>query len=217
MKVTKLVSQKRDPDRVNMYIDEEFYCGISLDGIAKFNIYLGKELEESDLEEILFEELKNRFFQRAINYISRAIKTEVQLKRYLRELSFKKKGKWFTDVSKESLEEIINDTAERLKEYNYLNDEVFAEEFLQSRMKNRPRGKSVLLSELISKGVNAELAKEKVEELVEDEYAILKRIYEKKYGDENMSIQDSKKIDFLRRKGFSWDLINEFLNNEFTE
>ena len=217
MKVTKLVSQKRDPDRVNMYIDEEFYCGISLDGIAKFNIYLGKELEESDLEEILFEELKNRFFQRAIDYISRAIKTEVQLKRYLRELSFKKKGKWFTDVSKESLEEIINDTAERLKEYNYLNDEVFAEEFLQSRMKNRPRGKSVLLSELISKGVNAELAKEKVEELVEDEYAILKRIYEKKYGDENMSIQDSKKIDFLRRKGFSWDLINEFLNNEFTE
>jgi regulatory protein len=217
MKVTKLVSQKRDPDRVNMYIDEEFYCGISLDGIAKFNIYLGKELEESDLEEILFEELKNRFFQRAINYISRAIKTEVQLKRYLKELSFKKKGKWFTDISKESLEEIINDTAERLKEYNYLNDEVFAEEFLQSRMKNRPRGKSVLLSELISKGVNAELAKEKVEELVEDEYAILKRIYEKKYGDENMSIQDSKKIDFLRRKGFSWDLINEFLNNEFTE
>jgi regulatory protein len=217
MKVTKLVSQKRDPDRVNMYIDEEFFCGISLDGIAKFNIYLGKELEESDLEEILFEELKNRFFQRAINYISRAIKTEVQLKRYLKELSFKKKGKWFTDISKESLEEIINDTAERLKEYNYLNDEVFAEEFLQSRMKNRPRGKSVLLSELISKGVNAELAKEKVEELVEDEYAILKRIYEKKYGDENMSIQDSKKIDFLRRKGFSWDLINEFLNNEFTE
>ena len=217
MKVTKLVSQKRNPDRVNMYIDEEFFCGISLDGIAKFNIYLGKELEESDLEEILFEELKNRFFQRAINYISRAIKTEVQLKRYLRELSFKKKGKWFTDVSKESLEEIINDTAERLKEYNYLNDEVFAEEFLQSRMKNRPRGKSVLLSELISKGVNAELAKEKVEELVEDEYVMLKRIYEKKYGNENMSIQDSKKIDFLRRKGFSWDLINEFLNNEFTE
>lgn len=217
MKVTKLVSQKRDPDRVNMYIDEEFFCGISLDGIAKFNIYLGKELEESDLEEILFEELKNRFFQRAIDYISRAIKTEVQLKRYLKELSFKKKGKWFTDISKESLEEIINDTAERLKEYNYLNDEVFAEEFLQSRMKNRPRGKSVLLSELISKGVNAELAKEKVEELVEDEYAILKRIYEKKYGDENMFIQDSKKIDFLRRKGFSWDLINEFLNNEFTE
>lgn len=217
MKVTKLVSQKRDPDRVNMYIDEEFFCGISLDGIAKFNIYLGKELEESDLEEILFEELKNRFFQRATNYISRAIKTEVQLKRYLRELSFKKKGKWFTDVSKESLEEIINDTAERLKEYNYLNDEVFAEEFLQSRIKNRPRGKAVLLSELISKGVNAELAKEKVEELVEDEYVMLKRIYEKKYGNENMSIQDSKKIDFLRRKGFSWDLINEFLNNEFTE
>lgn len=216
MKVTKLSSQKRDPNRVNMYIDEEFFCGISLDSVAKFNIYIGKEFEERELENVLFEELKGRFSQRAMNYISRAIKTEFQVRRYLKDLSYKKKGKWFTDIPQEQLETIINETVSKLKEYGYLNDEEFAEQFIQSRVKNKPRGKTILVSELISKGVNIDLAREKVEELVENEYDMLKRIYTKKYGNEEISMEDNKKIDFLKRKGFNWDLINEFINNEFT-
>ena len=76
--------------------------------------------------------------------------------------------------------------------------------------------RQILQSELMSKGVEANLAREKVEELVEDEYDMLKRIYLKKYGNEKMDLSDSKKIDFLRRKGFNWDLINQFINNEFT-
>jgi regulatory protein len=217
MKITKLSSQKRDPNRVNMYIDEEFFCGVSLDGVAKFNLYQGKELDEEILEEILFEELKSRFSQRAMNYISRAIKTEFQLRTYLRNLAYKKKGKWFVDISKEQIELIVNETISKLKEYGYIDDSEFAEQFVLSRIKNKPRGKSILVSELMSKGVNRDLAKEKVEELVEDEYDILKRTYIKKYGNEKLKNEDQKKINFLKRKGFSWDLINEFIIDESTE
>ncbi len=216
MKITKLVSQRRDPNRVNMYIDEKFFCGLSLDNVAKFGIYVGKDLSDEDLENILFEELKSRFFQRAMNYISRSIKTEFQVIRYLKNLSFKKKGEWYTDISNENLESIIELTVKKLKEYGYIDDEEFAQQFIQSRIKNKPRGKLILQSELMSKGVEANLAREKVEELVEDEYDMLKRIYLKKYGNEKMDLSDSKKIDFLRRKGFNWDLINQFINNEFT-
>ena len=216
MKITKLVSQRRDPNRVNMYIDEKFFCGLSLDNVARFGIYVGKDLSDEDLENILFEELKSRFFQRAMNYISRSIKTEFQITRYLKNLSFKKKGEWYTDISNENLESIIELTVKKLKEYGYIDDEEFAQQFIQSRIKNKPRGKLILQSELMSKGVEANLAREKVEELVEDEYDMLKRIYLKKYGNEKMDLSDSKKIDFLRRKGFNWDLINQFINNEFT-
>ncbi len=216
MKITKLVSQRRDPNRVNMYIDEKFFCGLSLDNVAKFGIYVGKDLSDEDLENILLEELKNRFFQRAMNYISRSIKTEFQITRYLKNLSFKKKGEWYTDISNENLESIIELTVKKLKEYGYIDDEEFAQQFIQSRIKNKPRGKLILQSELMSKGVELNLAREKVEELVEDEYDMLRRIYLKKYGNEKMNLSDSKKIDFLRRKGFNWDLINQFINNEFT-
>lgn len=214
MKITKLSSQKKDRSRVNLYIEEEFFCGLSLDLVAKFNLYVGKELVEKELEQILHEELKERFFQRAMSYISRSIKTEFQLRRYLRTLAIKKKGVWFKEMEKDKLEEIFNEAIGKLKEYGYLDDEEFAYHFILSRIRNKPRGKSVLISELISKGVDQEIARRKVDELVEDEYDVLKRVYLKKYKGEKITIRDNKKIDFLKRKGFSWDLIKQLIDDE---
>jgi regulatory protein len=214
MKVTKLSSQKKDSSRVNVYIDEEFFCGLSLDLVAKFNLYDDKEVDVKELDEILFEELKARFSQRALSYVSKTLKTEFQLRRYLKTLSFKKKGSWYNDIDKAKLEEIFNEVIKKLDEYGYINDEEFAEQFILSRMKNRPRGKMVLVSELMSKGVDKELARKKVEELVEDEYEVLERTYRKKFNEERITIRDRKKIDYLKRKGFSWDLIKKLIDNE---
>ena len=214
MKVTKLSSQKKDSSRVNIYIDEEFFCGISLDSVAKFNLYVGAELDEAELAKILKNELLNRFFQRAMSYISRSVKTEFQLRRYLKDLSIKKKNVWYNEIEKDELEKIFNEIISKLTKYGYVDDRVFAEQFVLSRIKNKPRGKMVLISELMSKGVSKDIATEKVDELVEDEYDMLRKIYEKKFGSEKISSRDRKKIDFLLRKGFSWDLIERFINNE---
>lgn len=217
MKVTKLSSQKKDSSRVNMYIDDEFFCGLSLDSVAKFDIYDGKELSEEQLHKLLFEELKEKFTQRALSYVSRSIKTEFQLRRYLKTLSIKKKGSWYNDVESDILEEIFNEVIAKLNDYGYIDDEQFAEQFVLSRIRNRPRGKMILISELMSKGVEKEVAKEKVDELIEDEYDLLRKTYEKKYSNESITIRDNKKIDFLKRKGFSWDLINKLIQDESEE
>jgi regulatory protein len=217
MKVTQLSSQKKNPSRVNLYIDDEFFCGLSLDAVAKFGIYQGREIEESELEEILMDELKSRFLQRAMSYISRGIKTEFQMRRYLKTLSIKKKGSWFVDIRDDQLQEIFDEVINKLKEYGYLDDEEFAFQFISSRIKNKPRGKRVLISELMSKGVNKELAEKKVNELVEDEYDVLTRVYEKKYKGDKITIRDNKKIDFLKRKGFDWDLIKRLIEDESEE
>lgn len=217
MKVTKLSSQKKDPSRVNLYIDGEFVVGISLNSVAKYNLYVTKEVSESELEEILFCVLKDRFQERAMGYISRALHTQYQLRKYLRDLAFKKKGTWYSDISKEELENIFNEIIEKIQEYGYLDDSVYAEQFILSRIKNKPRGKNILISELISKGVHRDIARKKVEELVEDEYDILVKTYNKKYKEKPITINDRKKIDFLRRKGFSWDLIQKYIDNESAE
>lgn len=214
MKVTQLSSQKKDSSRVNLYVDGEFFCGLSLDAVAKFGIYQGREIEEKELAEILVDELKNRFFQRAMSYISRAIKTEYQMRRYLKTLSIKKKGTWYKEIEEDQLEDIIEEIITKLKEYDYLDDEEFAFQFITSRIRTKPRGKQVLVSELMSKGVNKDLAKEKVDELVADEYDVLRRVYEKKYKGEKITIRDNKKIDFLKRKGFNWDLIKQLIEDE---
>ena len=217
MKVTKLSSQKKDSSRVNIYIDDEFFCGLSLDSVAKFNLYVGAELNDEELKEILNNELLNRFTQRAMSYISRSLRTEFQLRRYLKDLSIKKKNDWYSEIEKEELEKITDAVISKLGEYGYIDDAMFAEQFVLSRVKNKPRGKMILISELVSKGVSKDMATEKVNEIVEDEYSVLSRVYTKKFKNEKISLQDRKKIDFLRRKGFNWNLIERFINNEPTE
>ena len=217
MKVTKLSAQERNVERVNMFLDEKFACGISLNTVAKYNIFVGKELSDEEYTKILYDDLGERLFNRAVDYLGSSIKTAKQIRTYLRNLLFKKKGSWYEELEKENREELVENTMQKLEEYSYLNDSEFAEAFISSRVKNKPRGKSVLLGELLAKGVSKEIAEEKLEEMIDDEYDMLKRVYEKKYGIEKLGMKDRKKIDFLLRKGFNWDLIERYINEKSEE
>ena len=214
MKITALETQKRDSSRLNMYIDENFFCGVSLNVVAQFGIYQGKELLNDELNEILKAELRARFFDRAVSFLVRSPKTEFQVRRYLKDLAFKKKGKWFEEISKEDLSGIEEFVINKLLEYEYLNDERYAQLFVESRIKYKPRGKNILYGELISKGVSKDIVEKVLGEMLGDEYAILVSTYRKRFKDQKISLEDRKKIDFLRRKGFNWDLIEKFINDE---
>ena len=217
MKITDLQSQKRDSSRVNVYIDEEFFCGASVDTIVKFQIYVGKIITQDEIDLFLRFELENKFLNRSLTYLSRSPKTESQIRQYLKNLAYKKKGSWYTDISIDELENIFEKIVSKLKTYKYLDDKIFAEMFVRDRVRMKPRGKQVLLMELISKGVDKEIATEVIDTLVIDEYEVLKKVYYKKYKDEKLMKEDRKKIDFLMRKGFNWDLIEKYIKDEFTE
>ncbi len=215
MKISALSSQKKDSNRVSMFLDGEFACGLSLNSVAKYNLFVGKEIDAQEYEDILHTDLQERLFNRAINYLNRSIRSKSQIQTYLKSLLIKKKGKWFSILDTDQEIKIVEEVLCKLEEYSYINDREYAEQFILSRIKNKPRGKRVLLSELISKGVSKELAQEKLDELVGDEYGMLKQTYEKRFKDEILQKDDRKKIDFLLRKGFNWDLIERFINNEF--
>lgn len=217
MKISALSSQKKDSNRVSMFLDGEFACGLSLNSVAKYNLFVGKEIGRQEYEDILHADLQERLFNRAINYLNRSIRSKSQIQTYLKSLLIKKKGKWFSILDTDQEIKIVEEVLCKLEEYSYINDREYAEQFILSRIKNKPRGKRVLLSELISKGVSKELAQEKLDELVKDEYVMLKQTYEKRFKDEILQKDDRKKIDFLLRKGFNWDLIERFINNEFEE
>ncbi|MDD3474699.1 MAG: RecX family transcriptional regulator [Candidatus Dojkabacteria bacterium] len=217
MIITDVQQQKRNTSRFNLYIDNKFYAGISANTLAKFNLYKEKEIDEEELQKILYQDLKQRFTDRVINNIARSPKTEFQIRRYLNELSFKKKGDWFDKEIDIDSDNMFNEIVETLKELELLNDRTYAQLFVESRIKNKPRGKYVLISELISKGVDKNIAKEVCDELIEDEYDILKRTYYKKYKTYNLDLTDIKRVRYLQRKGFSYDLIKEFAKNESAE
>ena len=217
MIVSKLEYQKRDPNRVNLSIDGKFFCGISLDTLAKESLYEGLEIEEKDLSRILEMEITNRFLSRAMEYIARSPKTEFQMLKYLKELKFKKKDIWFKDSLDIEWEKLFNIIIEKLKKYKYIDDENFAHLFVSSRLKSKPRGRSVLIGELLSKGVSKDIAQSVCDEELIDEYEVLKDTFKKKYKGKRFDYKDSKMINFLLRKGFSWDLIQRLKNDDSKE
>ena len=214
MRVTKIEYQKRDPNRVNIYIDESFFCGISLDTLASENLYEGLEIDDSVIESILQKDLRSRFLTRVMEYISRSPKTEFQIKRYLRELKFKKRDIWFKGDILIDWDEFFNEILKKLKGYKYIDDESFARSFVSSRLRNKPSGKSILISELISKGVSKDIAEMVCNEDMGDELDILRKAFEKRFKEKKFDIKDQKMVGYLLRKGFSWDLIEQFNRDE---
>lgn len=209
MKVTELSVQKKNTSRFNLFIDGKFSCGISTIGVAKWGLYKGKEISESELNEIVQNELYLRFLDRAVSYLSSSFKTERKVLQYLKELHYKKRGDWFSEENDHDFEKIYEKVISQLIEVGYINDRRYAEQFILSRSNNKPRSKSILISELISKGVEQNLAKEVVTASGLEDADLLTSVYKKKYKDEKFSIEDRKKVDFLRRKGFNWDEITK--------
>ncbi len=214
MRVSKIEYQKRDPNRVNLYIDEEFFCGISLDTLASENLYEGLDITQEVLDRIVQRDLISRFLTRVTEYLSHSPKTEFQVYKYLRNLKFKKKNIWFKEEIYLDWDTLFDEIVSKLKEYKYIDDESFARSFVSSRLRNKPRGKSILISELISKGISKDIAQMVCDEDIPDELEVLKNTFEKRYRGKKFDINDSKMVGFLQRKGFNWDLIQQFSQND---
>jgi len=214
MVITKIEYQKKDPERVNIYVDGKFFCGISIDTLALENLYEGLEVDDNLLDRILKEDLEKRFLNRAVEYLSHTIKTEFQVRQYLKNLKFKKKDVWFNENIQLDWDLLFEQIIDSLKKYKYIDDEEFAHAFVQSRLNVKPRGKSVLISELLSKGVNKEIAQRVCDQEITDELDVLRNAFRKKFKDEKFNIQNQKMVGYLLRKGFSWDLIEQFERNE---
>jgi regulatory protein len=93
MTITQIVYQKKDPNRVSLFIDGSFVCGISVNTLAKYNLYESKDIFQEEIDNLLLEDLSERFFNRAVDYIARVPKSEYSVKKYLRELKYKKQNK----------------------------------------------------------------------------------------------------------------------------
>lgn len=209
MKVTSLVTQKKNQNRFNLFIDEKFAFSVSANSIAKYHLYNGREIEEVQLLEIYNEEIYRRFLDRAADYISRYVKSERDLLMYLRKLKKNKEGKWFSNDLEMDWEDLFTRVLNQLKKFKYIDDERFARQFIESRVRSKPRSRSVLLSELISKGIHKDTALAALEGSDVNDEDMLLSIYKKKYMDQLLDLQDRKKVDFLRRKGFNWSEISK--------
>ena len=195
-KVTALKLQKKNRERVNVYLDGEYAFGLA--HVVAGWLKVGQELSEAKITQLQADDELEVAYQRALNFLSYRARASEEIRRNLRKKDFS--------------EEIIEAVIERLERHNYINDAEFAALWVDNRSEFRPRGRYALRTELRQKGISDKVIEVALQDLDEDDLAY--RAAEKqarKY--KPMEWQDFKKKlgAFLSRRGFNYDIISAVL------
>ena len=201
-KVTKIEIQKKRKNRCNIYLDEEFAFGLDQDILLKFDLYKGRELSDTDIENILDAEEKKNAKDRAIKFLSHRDRSEREIVDKLKQIGFNR--------------EVIEWTLSELKRMKFIDDKKFAVSFANTKMISKPVGEFLLRRELASKGIDEENIEQAVEKAYneKDQETIAFELAQsrmKRYR--NLEAAKAKKriSDFLLRRGFNWDITSSVI------
>jgi regulatory protein len=98
---------------------------------------------------------KGSAWERALKYLVSRPRTEKQIRDYL--------------VSKRYEEREVEETVERLKAANYVNDDDFARGFARARAEYKYHGRYRIIRDLAARGITGDAAKQTVEEMLTPE------------------------------------------------
>lgn len=200
--ITKVEVQKRNKDRVNIYIDGDFAFSCSTELVFAYGLKAGKSVELEALREIVSEDSYLKCKNHALKIIEKSYKSE-------KEVFDKLKLKGYD-------EKTIARVMEFLKSYNFLNDESYTTMYIKDKLKTQ--GKNKIKQALLRKGIEEDLVKEKLNEV--DSQIELKAALSlggKKYKILIKTEKDKSKIykklwEYLIRNGYSTEIIDEVLN-----
>lgn len=118
-------------------------------------------------------------------------------------------------VRKHFTEASINPALQKLTEMKFLNDDNFAEMWVESRQKYKHRSKLILKQELRQKGINSTTIDKTLNE-AQDDFEIAKAAYDKKkktIGHLPPEEFRKKMGGFLSRRGYSWEIISKLIKD----
>jgi regulatory protein len=200
--VTALEIQKRNKERVNVYLDNEY--AFSLDIMAAAQLRKGQELDDNEIADLRDQDDVTRAVDRAVRFLSYRPRSITEVRRNLAE-------KKVDDV-------VIDATIERLKNLGYLDDRSFAAYWVENRDQFKPLSERALRYELRQKGIADSIIKGVLDDL--DEAGAAYRAAQGQVRRHRHKTQDefrTKISAFLQRRGFGYDVIREAVDQLITE
>jgi len=196
--ITALEPQKKNPERINVYLDDQFAFGISR--FVGAWLKRGDKLEDAKIRELLDEDQREMALQRALRFIAYQPRSEKEVTDKLAAAGID--------------EAIIDSVMQELKEKNYLDDRRFAQNWIESRCASKPRSYRFYSYELKRKGISEEKIDQALQAAPpEEELAYrLGRKYMQRYAALNPEDFKKKLQGVLARRAFSYDVIRQTIN-----
>lgn len=189
VKITELSNQK-NKNKFNLFVDGQFYAGILKETAVANNFFVGKEIEQNRLNQILLESETKQAFCKASDYLASRIHTKQELKQKLTKKGF----------SCAAVKNAIN----KLEEYGYIDDTQFAKLFAET---HQSLSKRMLIDKLISKGILKQTALDIAEYLDVNQIQTATKVAEKYLKGKDVIASREKLYAFLQRRGFDYDTI----------
>jgi regulatory protein len=201
-KITALVVQKRNPNRVNLYLDGDYAFGLAK--IVAAWLKVGAELDEKKIEQLQAEDARERALQQALLFLSYRTRSESEIRQNLRK--------------HEIPETVIDETLDRLKRDGLANDDQFAQAWVENRSAFRPRSRRMLAMELRQKGLDNESMNSALKN-VDDEPLAYEAAQKRaaRFKDLEWSEFRKKLSEFLARRGFSYSVISPVVTRIWNE
>lgn len=153
--ITALRFQKRNRDRVNVYIDDQFAFGLAAIEAARLRV--GQSLSADDIAQLKDKDEVERTYERALNFLSYRPRSEIEVRRSLRK--------------KDVRDQVVETVVERLARAGLLDDRAFAHYWVENRLQFNPRGARALRQELWQKGIPDPIIAETLADLDEEQAA----------------------------------------------
>lgn len=199
--ITKIEVQKKNPNRVNLYVNDEFFSGLDLEFLYTLKLDKGSEVDGDKLKDIVFKDNVSKAKNKALRILNKAEQSEKILRDKL------------SDYEEDVIDEVIN----YLKECKFLDDKGFAQRMANDNTTFSRFGRNKIKQNLYKKGFDKDIIQDIISNIDEDE-ELENALYlaRKKY--KSIKNQDNRKvyqklIQHLTYKGFSYDISKKAINS----
>lgn len=200
--ITRIEIQKRNKDRVNIFIEGEFAFSCSAELVFTHKLKENKAVDIEKLKEIVEEDNYLKCKNNALKIIERSYKTE-------KEIFDKLKQKGYD-------EKVIARAIDFLISYNFLNDENYTAMYIKDKIK--AEGRKKIKFSLLRKGIDEHIIEEKLKEIdSSQELDTAFELAQRKYKTIIKAEKDNRKIykklgDYLLRRGYSFEEVKKVLS-----
>ena len=199
-RITSLKPQRHDPERINLFLDGTFAFGLHQDLVLEAGLSPGMDLDEAMSASLLARDQVRQAIAAALNLLAYRPRAEGEIRTRLRQRGFP--------------DGAIDETIDRLREWRYVDDQDFAERWIENRRERRPRSARMIAMELRGKGVDPGTVSEAVDGAAIDERADALRLATERWarlGDLDEAVRVRRLTGFLSRRGYGFDVIRDVL------
>lgn len=208
MKIERV--SRKDEKNVSVYFDNGECLILSEDTFYGSGLRKGDEISGDRFSFFIEQNIHYHIKQRALSFLARRFHSE-------RELLIKLKAKAYE-------ERLIKSVLNELREKSFVDDKVFANHFIEEKLKKKSWGKNKIRAALFSKGVSSSIIDEAIQSFdsEEDQNQTALMLANKKFKNLKLRESDNRKIkqkiiSFLLSRGFEYDISAEVVNKIITQ